>query len=98
MAQFWEGRADGCVTRQIGLYYGLGAIGGSILVYNISRKGESGEPSTVHRWMEQLESTNHQAKWAERNTMRTDVFERIAEDKNIFKTVPKRDFEYRTPE
>lgn len=75
----------------------VGVIGGSMLIYSASRPGENGELSKAHQWIDQLR-TKDQAKWEERNTLRTEIFEQAAYDKNLFKTVPKRDFEYRTPE
>ncbi|CAN8098680.1 unnamed protein product [Discula destructiva] len=81
----------------LALYTALGAIGASMLVYNISRPSEDGEPSALRRWIDQTRQAGL-PKWEERNTLRTDFYDQAAQDKNLFKSVQKRDFQYRTPE
>lgn len=82
---------------QMALYFALGAIGFSMLVYNVSRPGENGDTSALRRWINKTINDGI-PKWEVRNTLRTDVLEQAAQDKNLFKTVAKRDMTYRTPE
>lgn len=80
------------------LYIALGAIGSSMAIYNISRPSEDGEPSTMHKWISSFRQAE-MPKWVERNNLRTDIFDQVAADRHMFKSVEKaKGFQYRTPE
>lgn len=83
---------------QMALYAALGAIGSSMLIYGISRPSEDGEPSALHKWTDGFRQAET-PKWAERNTLRTDMYDQAAADRHMFGSVEKRkSFQYRTPE
>lgn len=83
---------------QLALYVALGAIGSSMAIYGISRPSEDGAPSALHKWIDDYRQAEA-PKWAERNTLRTDIFDQAAADRHMFASVEKkRSFHYRTPE
>lgn len=80
------------------LYFGLGALGSAMALYSISRPSENGEPSAMHKWIDSFRQAE-MPKWAERNTLRTDIFDQAAADRHLFVSVQKaQGFQYRTPE
>lgn len=80
------------------LYLSLGAIGFSMLLYNISRPAEGGEQTALAKWLDDY-ITSSRPTWEERNTLRTNIKEQAAADRHTFLTVEKpKAFDYRMPE
>lgn len=78
----------------LALYIALGVVGLSIATYSVSRD----EGSSLTKWIGSLTSENVNA-WDQRNTLRTEIAERAAVDRNIFTSSGnRRGFELRTPE
>ncbi|KAJ4396837.1 hypothetical protein N0V93_001059 [Gnomoniopsis smithogilvyi] len=79
-------------------YVALGAIGSSMAIYSITRPSEGSEPSGLRKWIDSFRQAE-MPKWAERNTLRTDIFDQAAADRHMFGSVEKaKSFQYRTPE
>ncbi|KAK4103174.1 hypothetical protein N658DRAFT_422074 [Parathielavia hyrcaniae] len=61
-------------------YFTLATFAGSILVYSISRPGDSGE-STIHRWLRK--TSDYGTEWETKNHLMTAALEQAAHDKHL---------------
>lgn len=86
------------IDLQLALYVALGAIASSMAIYGISRPSEDGVLSGLRKQIDSFRQAEL-PKWAERNALRTDLFEQAAADRHLFGTLEKpKSFQYRTPE
>jgi hypothetical protein len=75
----------------------MGVFGGSLLVYSISRPGQNGEQSTMHRWFEKL--ANYGTEWETKNHLMTAALEQAAHDRHLLYGVERsKNFELTYPE
>ncbi|KAK0703617.1 hypothetical protein B0T26DRAFT_657355, partial [Lasiosphaeria miniovina] len=80
-----------------GFYIALGTVAASIFFYSVSRTGEDGKPSAIHRALEQWADLKD--KWEVRNQLTTAAVEQAGRDKNIFINAPRNThYELRHPE
>ncbi|KAL2153981.1 hypothetical protein VTH82DRAFT_2657 [Thermothelomyces myriococcoides] len=63
-------------------YIAVSAILGSIFVYRISRPGENGELSTIHKWTQKL--ADYGKEWERRNDLMSAALEQAAKDRHLF--------------
>ncbi|KAG7292186.1 hypothetical protein NEMBOFW57_002221 [Staphylotrichum longicolle] len=63
-----------------GFFVTLGVVGGSLLVYSISRPGQNGEQSTMHRWLRSWRTT---APSGRRRTPHDGGLEQAAHDRHL---------------
>lgn len=68
-------------TVQTGFYVTFGMIPASIFVYQISRPGENGELSSLHRWFEKI--SDYGSEWETKNTLMTAALEQASHDKHL---------------
>ncbi|KAK4230746.1 hypothetical protein QBC38DRAFT_22410 [Podospora fimiseda] len=81
----------------VGTYIAVGLVPASYIVYSISRTGENGEESTLHKWFRSL--TDYGTQWETRNHMVTAALEQAAHDKHLLLNAPQRkNIELRFPE
>ncbi|KAJ4295664.1 hypothetical protein N0V88_004366 [Collariella sp. IMI 366227] len=64
-----------------GFYVTFGMIPASIFVYQISRPGENGELSSLHRWFEKI--SDYGSEWETKNTLMTAALEQASHDKHL---------------
>lgn len=78
-------------------YLTLGALAGSMFVYTVSRPGENGELSALHRWFRKLEDFG--TEWETRNHLMTAALEQASHDKHLFLYAePSKHIELKYPE
>lgn len=79
------------------LYGALGAVAAAMTVYSVSRPAEDGSPSALRQWLEKKQQAAA-PMWADRNALRADYYDQAAADRNLFKSVGRSEFVYRSPE
>ncbi|KAL2129024.1 hypothetical protein VTI74DRAFT_8320 [Chaetomium olivicolor] len=68
-------------------YLTFGLVPTSIFVYQISRPGENGELSTLHKWFEKL--SDYGNEWETKNHLMTAALEQAAHDKHLLYTAER---------
>jgi hypothetical protein len=80
------------------VYLTLGVIPASIFVYWISRPGQNGELSTMHKWFQKI-SKEYGKDWEQSNHLMTAAIEQAAHDRHLLYGAPRgRHFELTYPE
>jgi hypothetical protein len=59
----------------------MGTFVGSVFVYQISRPGENGELSTIHKWIEKI--SNYGTEWETKNHLMAAAIQQAAHDKHL---------------
>ncbi|KAL2178487.1 uncharacterized protein P884DRAFT_196685 [Thermothelomyces heterothallicus CBS 202.75] len=78
-------------------YVTVGTVLGSVFVYKISRPGENGELSTIHKWIQKL--ADYGNEWERRNDLMSAALEQAAKDKHLFYNAERsKHFELTYPE
>ncbi|KAL2159242.1 hypothetical protein VTH06DRAFT_2675 [Thermothelomyces fergusii] len=78
-------------------YVAIGAVLGSVFVYRISRPGENGELSTIHKWIKKL--SDYGNEWERRNELMAAALEQAAKDRHLLYNAERsKQFELTYPE
>lgn len=67
--------------EQRGFYITVGTVASSILVYQVSRPGEDGEESTLHKWGRKMGDFG--TEWETKNHLMTAALEQAAHDRHL---------------
>ena len=65
----------------------MGTFVGSVFVYQISRPGENGEASTLHKWVEK--ASNYGTEWETKNHLMAAALQQAAHDKHLLYSVER---------
>ncbi|EGS23247.1 uncharacterized protein CTHT_0009140 [Thermochaetoides thermophila DSM 1495] len=84
-------------SRLAAFYIAVGGIASSFVIYNISRPGPNGEPSSLHKWFSKI--SDYKDEWETRNTLMAAALEQAAHDKHLLLTAERsRHIELKYPE
>lgn len=65
----------------------MGTFVGTVFVYQISRPGENGELSALHKWVQKV--SNYGTEWETKNHLMSAALQQAARDKHLLYTADR---------